>query len=157
MNWDLTSYFPEFQGSEYKEFKENLSDGIKSLDEKASASEPLCRENSRILEGCFSGNGEACKWIFPYTFLRGMPLSASDSNREDYLREEAAISLLGSDLEKLEVQLQRALRDADEDLLSEFVSFPDITLASYYVRRVWQRLQVYNVRSEGNSGFRTGS
>ena len=65
-------------------------------------------------------------------------LSASDSNREDYLREEAAISLLGSDLEKLEVQLQRALRDADEDLISEFASLPDIESASYYVRRVWR-------------------
>ena len=29
MNWDLTSYFPEFQGSEYKEFKVTLSGGIK--------------------------------------------------------------------------------------------------------------------------------
>ena len=137
MNWDLTSYFPEFQGSEYKEFKENLTDGIKSLDQKASASDPLCGENLAFWRDVFL---ETEKLISGYSHIRSYVgcLSASDSNREDYLREEAAISLLGSDLEKLEVQLQRALRDADEDLLSEFVFFPDIESASYYVSRVWQ-------------------
>ena len=137
MNWDLTSYFPEFQGVEYKEFKENLSGDIKSLDEKASDSEPLCGENLAFWKDVFL---ETEKLISQYSHIRSYVgcLSASDSNREDYLREEAAISLLGSDLEKLEVQLQRALRDADEDLLSEFVSFPDIESASYYVRRVWR-------------------
>ncbi len=137
MNWDLTSYFPEFQGPEYKEFKENLSSGIKSLDEKASASDPLCGENLEFWKDVFL---ETERFISRYSHIRSYVgcLSASDSNREDYLREEAAISLLGSDLEKLEVQLQRALRDTDEDLLSEFVSFPDIGSASYYVRRVWR-------------------
>ncbi|MXW43609.1 MAG: M3 family oligoendopeptidase, partial [Candidatus Dadabacteria bacterium] len=137
MNWDLTSYFPEFQGVEYKEFKENLSGGIKSLDEKASASEPLCGENLAFWKNVLL---ETERLISQYSHIRSYVgcLSASDSNREDYLREEAAISLLGSDLEKLEVQLQRALRGAEEDLLSEFVSFPDIESASYYVRRVWR-------------------
>lgn len=137
MNWDLTSYFPEFQGAEYKEFKENLSGGIKSLDEKASASEPLCGENLAFWRDVFL---ETERLISQYSHIRSYVgcLSASDSRREDYLREEAAISLLGSDLEKLEVQLQRALRDADEDLISELVSFPDIESASYYVRRVWR-------------------
>ena len=137
MNWDLTSYFPEFQGSEYKEFKVTLSGGIKSLDEKASVSEPLCRENLEFWKEVFL---ETEKLISKYSHIRSYVgcLSASDSNREDYLREEAAISLLGSDLEKLEVQLQRAFRGADEDLLSEFVSFPDIESASYYVKRVWR-------------------
>lgn len=137
MNWDLTSYFPEFQGAEYKEFKENLSGDIKSLDGKASASEPLCEENLAFWKDVFL---ETERLISQYSHIRSYVgcLSASDSNREDYLREEAAISLLGSDLEKLEVQLQRALRDVDEELLSEFVSSPDIESASYYVRRVWR-------------------
>ena len=137
MNWDLTSYFPEFQGVEYKEFKENLSVGIKSLDERASTADPLCGENLAFWRDVFL---ETEKLISRYSHIRSYVgcLSASDSGREDYLREEAAISLLGSDLEKLEVQLQRALRGADEDLISEFVSFPDIASASYYVRRVWR-------------------
>ena len=137
MNWDLTSYFPEFQGPEYKEFKENLSASIKSLDEKASASDPLCGENLAFWKDVFL---ETESLISRYSHIRSYVgcLSASDSNREDYLREEAAISLLGSDLEKLEVQLQRALRGSDEDLISEFASLPDMESASYYVRRVWR-------------------
>ncbi len=136
MNWDLTSYFPEFQGSEYKEFKQDFSDCIKSLDEKASASDPLRRENLAFWRDVFL---EVEELVSRYSHIRSYVgcLSASDSNREDYLREEAAISLLGSDIEKLEVQLQRALRDANEDLISELVSFPEIESASYYVRRVW--------------------
>ncbi len=137
MNWDLASYFPEFQGVEYKKFKENLSAGIKNLDEKASASEPLSKENFAFWKDVLIETERLISW---YSHIRSYVgcLSASDSNREDYLCEEASISLLGSDLEKLEVQLQRALRDADEDLISEFVSFPDIASASYYVRRVWK-------------------
>ncbi len=137
MNWDLTSYFPEFKGVEYKNFKENLSSGIKNLDEKASSSDPLYRENLVFWKDIFL---ETERLISQYSHIRSYVgcLSASDSRREDYLQEEAAISLLGSELEKLEVQLQRALRDAEENLLSEFVSFPDIESASYYVRRVWQ-------------------
>ena len=137
MNWDLTSYFPEFQGVKYKEFKKNLSRGIKNLDKKASACEPLCGENLAFWKDIFL---ETERLISQYSHIRSYVgcLSASDSRREDYLREEAAISLLGSELEKLEVQLQRALRDADEDILSEFVSFADIESASYYVRRVWR-------------------
>ena len=102
---------------------------------------------------------ETERLISKYSHIRSYVgcLSASDSNREDYLREEAAISLLGSDLEKLEVQLQRALRGADEDLLSEFVSFPDIESASYYVKRVWRNSRFTMSAPGGDSGLGTGS
>ncbi len=135
MDWDLTSYFPEFQGPEYKEFKENLSRKIKDLDRRASASDSLNRKNLEFWKDVFL---ETEKLISEYSHIRSYVgcLSASDSNREDYVGEEAAISLLGSNLEKLEVQLQRALKDAGEDIFSEFVSFPGLASCAHYLTRV---------------------
>ena len=40
MNWDLTSYFPEFNGPEMKEFKEKLKGDIQTAKEKASPPAP---------------------------------------------------------------------------------------------------------------------
>ncbi len=135
MNWDLSSYFPEFSGTEYVQFRGSLTREIKDLDEKASAAEPLRDSNIQFWTDVFL---ETEKLISRYSHIRSYVgcLCAADSNREDYLREEAAISVLGSDLEKLEVQLRRALRDAGDDLLNKFVSTPEMESAAYFVKRL---------------------
>ena len=41
MNWDLTSYFPEFNGKEMKEFKESLVSDLNSTLELARSLENI--------------------------------------------------------------------------------------------------------------------
>lgn len=135
MNWDLSSYFPGFPSEEYERFKRDLSGEIKSLGERASGLDPLRPENLSAWEEVFL---ETEKLVSRYSHISSYVgcLAAADSNREDYLGEEAAVSLLGAELEKLEVQLKRALRDAADELFSEFVSLPGLASASYYLGRV---------------------
>ena len=135
MNWDLSSYFPGFPSEEYERFKRDLSGEIKSLGERAAGLDPLRPENLSAWKDVFL---ETEKLVSRYSHVSSYVgcLAAADSNREDYLGEEAAVSLLGAELEKLEVQLKRALRDADDDLFSEFVSLPGLASASYYLGRV---------------------
>lgn len=135
MNWDLSSYFPGFPSEEYERFKRDLSGEIKSLGEKAAGLDPLRPENLSAWKEVFL---ETEKLVSRYSHISSYVgcLAAADSNREDYLGEEAAVSLLGAELEKLEVQLKRALRDADDELFSEFVSLPGLASASYYLGRV---------------------
>lgn len=135
MNWDLSSYFPGFPSEEYERFKRDLSGEIKSLGERAAGLDPLRPENLSVWKDVFL---ETEKLVSRYSHVSSYVgcLAAADSNREDYLGEEAAVSLLGAELEKLEVQLKRALRDADDELFSEFVSLPGLASASYYLGRV---------------------
>lgn len=135
MNWDLSSYFPGFPSEEYERFKRDLSGEIKSLGERAAGLDPLRPENLSAWKDVFL---ETEKLVSRYSHVSSYVgcLAAADSNREDYLGEEAAVSLLGAELEKLEVQLKRALRDADDELFSEFVSLPGLASASYYLGRV---------------------
>ena len=135
MNWDLSSYFPGFPSEEYERFKRDLSGEIKSLGERAAGLDPLRPENLSAWKDVFL---ETEKLVSRYSHVSSYVgcLAAADSNREDYLGEEAAVSLLGAELEKLEVQLKRALRDADDELFSEFVSLPGLSSASYYLGRV---------------------
>ena len=135
MNWDLSSYFPGFPSEEYERFKRDLSGEIKSLGGMAAGLDPLRPENLSAWKDVFL---ETEKLVSRYSHISSYVgcLAAADSNREDYLGEEAAVSLLGAELEKLEVQLKRALRDADDELFSEFVSLPGLASASYYLGRV---------------------
>lgn len=135
MNWDLSSYFPGFPSEEYERFKRDLSGEIKSLGERAAKLDPLRPENLSAWKDVFL---ETEKLVGRYSHISSYVgcLAAADSNREDYLGEEAAVSLLGAELEKLEVQLRRALRDADDELFSGFVSLPGLASASHYLGRV---------------------
>ena len=45
MDWDLTSYFPEFNGPEMKEFKKKLREDIDAIREEASTLTPLDKNN----------------------------------------------------------------------------------------------------------------
>ena len=53
MNWDLTSYFPEFNGPEMKEFKKQLRDDIESIKNQASSLPPLDTNNIEQWEKVF--------------------------------------------------------------------------------------------------------
>jgi oligoendopeptidase F len=46
MTWDLTSYFPEFDGPEMRRFKDALREDVVSLRNRAAALEPLNPENA---------------------------------------------------------------------------------------------------------------
>ena len=49
MDWDLTSYFPEFNGPEMIQFKQQLKDDIKSIKERAGKLSPLDNDKFSLI------------------------------------------------------------------------------------------------------------
>ena len=83
VNWDLTSYFPEFNGPEMKEFKEKLKEDITWLQDKASDLAPLSDETAADWEEIILKTEDfdtRLEHIFSYVGC----LSAADAANEDY-------------------------------------------------------------------------
>ncbi|MEQ9618015.1 MAG: M3 family oligoendopeptidase [Deltaproteobacteria bacterium] len=140
MNWDLTSYFPEFNGPGMKEFKERLKQDIKSIRERAASLTPLNEENESGWEEVFLKNEDI---VTRYSHLSSYIgcLSAADGNNEDYLREEAEMSMLGAELSKLKVELQRSVKDASETAFNSFAGRESLASGGYYLRRLREESQ----------------
>ncbi|NIP29962.1 MAG: hypothetical protein GTO02_07065 [Candidatus Dadabacteria bacterium] len=136
MNWDLTSYFPQFNGKEYFDFKSELNSSIKSVLNNTKDLKKLDSNNLKEWSGVFI---DAEDLITKYSHIRSYVgcLSAANSNNEEYLSEEAAISLLGASLEKIEVELNRALKGVEESVFEKFISLNELESAKYYIKRIY--------------------
>ena len=115
MNWDLTSYFPTFDGPELLAFKGELRADIDSLRQRASGLEPLGSNNAEAWEQVVLQLEDLTRRQSHLNSYVGA-LAAADARNEKYGLEEAALALLDAEAEKLGIELLRALRDVgDED------------------------------------------
>ena len=140
MNWDLTSYFPEFDGEEMRTFKGELKADLAALLEKASGVPELKVDNQEDWEAVFlqyedlnarygnSGSYIGC-------------LTSVDAHNEAYSREEAEQSRLGAEASKLMVELLRAVKDVSDDVFDQFVKREALDGAAYAIGRMRQDAQ----------------
>lgn len=140
MNWDLSSFFPEFGGSEMREFKESLKNDISELTQKAYELQGLCEDNGDEWEEVFSKNEDLLKRFSHFASYIEC-LSSADSRNEEYLREEAEVSLLGAEYTKLGVELFRALREASDKDFSSFAGRDTLCGAEYHLERIREESQ----------------
>ena len=116
MNWDLTSYFPAFNGPEMARFKEALERDTKDLLGRAKALPPLAEDNVETWEDVFLRSEDL------FTRLRHLGsyvgcLTAADARNEAYLKEEAALTLQYAEGTKLQTELLRGLKTASDGSL----------------------------------------
>ncbi|MSS72863.1 MAG: hypothetical protein EXS64_15425 [Candidatus Latescibacteria bacterium] len=137
MNWDLTPFFPAFDGPEMRQFKETLRKDIEALHEKAAALPPLDPEHQAGWEAVFLTYEEI---LLRYGHLSSYVgcLSAVDARNEAYLKEKGQMVRMGAEVAKLEVELFRAIKETPEDLFSAFVDRPAFDDAQYLLRRLRQ-------------------
>jgi oligoendopeptidase F len=137
MNWDLTSYFPEFDGPEMKEFKKALKRDIEKTKDKASSLGPLDDINQREWEEVFLKNEDL---VARYSHLSSYIgcLSSADGLNEEYLREEAEMSMMGAAFSKLKVELMRALKDAPDNDFESFSGRKNLSSSKHYLGRLRQ-------------------
>jgi oligoendopeptidase F len=135
MNWDLTPYFPAFDGPEMRQFKETLQKDVAALQERASALPPLDTGNVEGWEAVFLAFEETLLRFGHLSCYIGC-LSAVDARNEAYLREKAQIVRMGADVAKLEVELFRAIKEAPKDLFIAFAGRPAFDGAQYYLNRL---------------------
>lgn len=135
MNWDLSSYFPEFDGPEMREFKVSLKSEIEKAREKAASLAPLDGQNLKEWQDVFLRNEDL---VTRYTHLDSYIgcLSAADGLNEDFLREEAEMSALGAEFSKLKVELMRGLKDASEEDYASLRESEGLSGSAYYLGRL---------------------
>ncbi|MHC4914320.1 MAG: M3 family oligoendopeptidase [Planctomycetota bacterium] len=136
--WDLTSYFPAFDGPEMREFKEKLSADIESLQQRAGALEPLSADNAEKWENVYllaEDAGARLGHVFSYVGC----LSAADAANDAYSAEEAKLRLLSAEFGKFGVDLLRALRDVDDTVFTAFIAREKLAPVAHSIRRDRER------------------
>jgi oligoendopeptidase F len=134
MNWDLSAFFPEFDGSEMRDFKKSLQEDVKSLLESASNLDPLDAENGRKWEEIYLSSENALSRLIHLGSYVGC-LTAADANNEAYLKEEGRLALLGAEFSKLEVELLRALKNVSDETFGEFSQREALADARFFLDR----------------------
>jgi len=140
MNWDLTSYFPEYGSPEMKEFKKSLKEDIQSIKKTAASLSGLDEGNRGDWEEIFLKNEDIAT---RYSHLRSYIgcLASADSLNEDYLKEEAEMAALGAEYSKLNVELLRSVKDATDESFDNFTKSGGLFSARYYLGRMREEAQ----------------
>jgi len=134
MDWDLSSYFTAFDGDDMRQFKEALQKDTAALRERASALAPLTTDNADAWEAVFLGSENLIDRLSHLGSYLGC-LTAADARNEEYARAEAAYALFDAEAEKLDVELLRALKDADDAAFAAFCDRPALEGCRHYLRR----------------------
>ena len=133
--WDLTSYFPEFNGPEMLQFKEALRHDIASLRDKASLL-PILTDASLAGWEEVLARGEDLTRRMSHLSSYISCLASSDARNEDYLKEEAALALLRAEFAKVRIEYLRAFKGATDAVFAQFLARPYLAGAENYLTRL---------------------
>lgn len=135
MNWDLTPYFPSFDGPEMRQFKDTLAKDIQALRDRAVALEPLAERTQSDWESVlltYEDIGTRLRHIASYVSC----ITAADAFNEAYDAEEAALSTMMAEMSKLGVELLRAVKETPDEVFTRFCSRLALDGAQHYLERL---------------------
>jgi oligoendopeptidase F len=135
MSWDLSSYFPQFNGTEMLRFKEALRDDIRSLQRAASALPALVPESATAWEDIVLRSEDLARRMSHLGSYISC-LASSDARNEAYLHEEAELIRSRAEVAKVRIELLRALKETSDEVFSAFVARPALAGAENFIRRV---------------------
>lgn len=137
MDWDLSSYFTEFDNPTFKAFKQNLSDSLDGLDQVAAAL--VDAEDSPLADWeTFLIDYEKAMANFTHLASYVSCLTAAEAQNEDYLREETALAELQATLSKLLDKIIRGIGALEEDAFDELISRERLEGAAYRLKQ-WRK------------------
>lgn len=134
MDWDLDSYFPEFDGTHYRRFKAELSAALEGVRERIEAQEGFDPATFAGWEAIVLGFEDAIKRVGHLNSYLEC-LVAADAANEAYRREYAALAVHGAELKKLEVSLVDSVGRARHDQFEAFLKRDALAGAEFAVRR----------------------
>ena len=135
MNWDLTDYFPAFDGPEYRSFKEKLVQDIDALTRRAAELPALDADSAAAWEKIFLAYESLASRLSHIGSYVGC-LSSADARNEAYSREDAELDLLSARSAKLGVELKRALKDCGDDDFDAFCARDGLEGTAHYLGRM---------------------
>lgn len=134
VQWDLTSYFPAFDGPEMRAFKKKLAADIAALQKRAAKLAPLSAKTAGDWEKVIlaaENAGTRLGHIFSYVGC----LESAHADREEYAAESARLDALGAEYSKFAVDLLRAFKDAPEKVFAAFVKRGKLKDIAYSLKR----------------------
>jgi len=147
MTWDLTSYFPEFNGAEMLQFKEALRQDVEALKQSAAALAPLQDANTDAWEGILLRHEDLLRRMSHLGSYVGC-LASADARNEAYLKEEAALARLRAEIAKVKIELLRAVKETTQECFSSFIARTSLSGAQNYLNRLREEARRAMVRDK---------
>jgi oligoendopeptidase F len=138
--WDLTSYFPSFDGPELPAFKQQLAADIAQLAAEAAALAPLDSTNAAAWEDVIVRAEDISARMAHLSSYIGN-LSSAHADVEAYQQESARMSSLIAQNEKIDTELVRAVKEASDADFEALLGREKLAGADYFLRRLRQRSQ----------------
>ncbi|HAH31704.1 MAG TPA: hypothetical protein DCL44_05255 [Elusimicrobia bacterium] len=135
VQWDLKSYFPEFNGPEMLRFKKKLAADVAALQKKAAKLAPLSAETAADWEKLLLA-AEDTETRLGHVFSYVTCLESAHANKEEYSAESAKLYSLASEYSKFGVDLLRAFKHVPENIFSAFIKRIKLAPVHHYLRRV---------------------
>ena len=138
MSWDLTPFFPSFDGPEYRAFRAQLAGDLAALLSDARALGAL--ESGRLgdwavllvrLEDATARSAHVASYL--------ACLSSADSRDETVAREVASTAAARAEQEKVYVLVREAVRAASDALFAELVADERLGSARFFLARMRER------------------
>lgn len=133
MDWDLTTYFPTFEGLEYRQFTDGLELDLEQL------RQPLDRETASpdaLIDRVLAFEDATSRFSHLASYLSC--LTAADSANEAYAKEEAALAQLRAGLDKGANLILEELASIDPDSLEVLKGDARLRGATYAIGRLHQ-------------------
>lgn len=140
VRWDLTGYFPEFNGPEMLDFKKKLAADVKALQKKGAALAPLSAKTAGAWERLLL-SAEDLENRLGHIISYVHCLEAAHADRDEYAAENAKLELLAAEYSKFDVDLLRAFKDAPKPVFRAFVEREKLRTAAHSLRRVKERAE----------------
>src|ERR1051325_10468991 len=135
MTWDLSSYFPQFNGPEMIRFKEDLKADIAALTQQAARAASLSDATAGDWEQVILRSEDVSRRMSHLSSYVGC-LAASDARNEEYSKEEAALVRLRADFAKVRIEMLRGFKGASDEAFGTFISRPELNGAKNFVERL---------------------
>ncbi len=145
-NWDMTPYFSELGGPEYRGFRTGLAEDVAALQRELA-------RLGRIEDGNLSDWASLLERLESATARSGHLagylgcLGAADSRDEQVQGETASATAARVELEKVYVALRSALEDVDEERFARLLDQPSLRDVAYFLTRLRTRAR-WSMESE---------
>lgn len=140
VTWDLTSFFPEFNGPQMREYKQKLNDDIKQLQMDAAELEPLAADTADEWESIILRT-EDLEARLTHIFAYVGCLRAADAKNEEYNSEYAKLMRMLAEYEKFAVELLRGFKDATDEVFDGFLAREALKGAEHPLRKIREKSQ----------------
>jgi oligoendopeptidase F len=140
MTWDLTSYFPAFNGPEMLQFKEAIRNDVTELQRAAAALPVLAAESAADWETLLLRHEDVTRRMSHLGSYVGC-LASSDARNEDYLKEEAGLTRLRAEIAKIRIEFLRVLKESDDKSFAALKARSGLNGAENYLNRMREEAQ----------------